>query len=143
MLTSLPAGITLAAPSRKILLVDEEANDWTSLQLALERRGMDVRTCTAYDAGIQCLEHETFDFVLVGQGTHAFEGRRVLERAMELSRSRPVLVVTRCLDMTCYLEAMQMGAIDYLEKPIPTADLLRFVLAHVEYDHLMRQTGAA
>jgi DNA-binding NtrC family response regulator len=45
--------------------------------------------------------------------------------------------------MPCYLEAMQMGAIDYLEKPVPPADLLRFVRAHVQYDRLKMQGSAA
>ena len=49
----------------------------------------------------------------------------------QLDRRRPVLVLTRSIDMHCYLEAMQMGAIDYVEKPVPPADLLRFVQAHI------------
>jgi DNA-binding NtrC family response regulator len=115
----------------KVLLVDEEAGDLRNLRLILEGQGFEVFTCTTFEAGIQCLETETFDFVVVSQGTQAFEGRRVLDRAMQLDRHRPVLVVTRCIEMPCYLEAMQMGAIDYLEKPVPPADLLRFVHAHV------------
>jgi FixJ family two-component response regulator len=37
---------------------------------------------------------------------------------LQMDRHRAVLVVTRCVDMSCYLEAMQMGAVDYLEKPL-------------------------
>ena len=118
----------------KVLLVDEEAGDLRTLRLILEGQGFEVLTCTTFEGGVQCLETDLFDFVVVGQGTLAFEGRRVLDRAIQLDRHRPVLVVTRCIDMHCYLEAMQMGAIDYLEKPVPPADLLRFVRAHVQYD---------
>jgi FixJ family two-component response regulator len=32
--------------------------------------------------------------------------------------------------MRCYLEAMQMGASDYLEKPVSPTDLLQFVRTH-------------
>ena len=67
----------------------------------------------------------------------------MFDRAMQLDRRRPVLVVTRCIDMQCYLEAMQMGAIDYLEKPVPPADLLRFVQAHIHYDRFKMQGGTA
>ena len=59
-----------------------------------------------------------------------------MQRATQRDRRRPVLVVTRCMDMPCYLEAMQMGAIDYLEKPVPPADLLRFVRGHVKHGRL-------
>ena len=136
-------GIEFTARISKVLLVDEDAGDLRILRLILEGQGFEVLTCTTYEAGIQCLEAEPFDFVVVSQGTQAFEGRRVLDRAMQLDRRRPVLVVTRCIDMPCYLEAMQMGAIDYLEKPVPPADLLRFVRAHVQCDQLRMQGGAA
>jgi DNA-binding response OmpR family regulator len=116
--------------AKRILLVDEEAGDLRILRLILEGQGFAVFSCASFEAGIRCLEAEPFDFVVVSQGSRAFEGRSVLDRAMQLDRRRPVLVLTRSIDMHCYLEAMQMGAIDYLEKPVPPADLLRFVRAH-------------
>ena len=131
-----------AARSIKVLLVDEEEGDLRVIRLILEGQGLEVFTCTTFEAGIQCLEREPFDFVVVSQGSQAFEGRRVLDRAMQLDRRRPVLVLTRCSEMNCYLEAMQMGAIDYLEKPVPPRDLLRFVRGHVS-DSESRCRGTA
>ena len=123
-------GMAYATPLPKVLLVDEEEGDLRMIRLILEGQELDVFTCKSYAAGIQCLERETFDFVVVSQGTQAFEGRAVVDRALQLNRHRPVLVVTRCMTMNCYLEAMQMGAIDYVEKPVPPLDFLRFVQAH-------------
>ena len=121
----------LSIQSKRILLIDEEAGDLRIMRLTLEGQGFEVFTCTDFEAGISCLESAPFDFVMVSQGSRAFEGRTVLDRAMQLDRRRPVLVLTRCIDMRCYLEAMQLGAIDYIEKPVPPLDLLRFVEAHV------------
>jgi putative two-component system response regulator len=120
----------LSARPTKILLVDEEAGDLGSLCQALEGQGLQVFTCATYKTGIECLETEPFDLVVVSQGTPAFEGRGVLDRAQQQDRHRPVLVLTRCIDMRCYLEAMQMGASDYLEKPVSPMDLLQFVRTH-------------
>ena len=114
----------------RILLVDDDAGDLRNLCLALESQGFATSTCDNFDDGVQRLDGESFDFIVVSQGTHGFEGRKVLNRAMQLNRHLPVLVLTRCMDMPCYLEAMQMGAIDYLEKPVPAEDLMRFVRAH-------------
>ena len=122
--------IGFSARPTKVLLVDEEAGDLGNLCQALEGQGLQVLTCATYKAGIQCLETEPFDLVVVSQGTPAFEGRGVLDRAQQQDRHRPVLVLTRCIDIRCYLEAMQMGASDYLEKPVSPADLLQFVRAH-------------
>ena len=139
----IPRGTDFATRITKILLVDEDAGDLRILRLILEGQGFEVSTCPTYEAGLQCLETEPFDFVVVSQGTRAFEGRKVLDRATQWDRHRPVLVVTRCIDMHCYLEAMQMGAIDYLEKPVPPADLLRFVRGQVQYDRHNMQGNTA
>jgi len=138
-------GIRFLPHSRKVkvLLVDDDAGELRLYRLTLEDRGFEVVTCTSFDAGTHCLDKETFDFVLVDQGSVAFEGRTVLDRAMQADRFRPVLVVTRCTDMRCYLEAMQMGAVDYLEKPLPPRDLLRFVETHVQYDRARMQGSMA
>jgi DNA-binding NtrC family response regulator len=114
----------------KVLLVDEEAGDLSTLRQSLEGHGFEVFTFATYKAGIQCLETEPFDLVVVSQGTQAFEGRGVLDRAQQQDRHRPVLVLARCIDMPCYLEAMQMGATDYQEKPVLPSGLLQFVRAH-------------
>jgi DNA-binding response OmpR family regulator len=126
-------GIELTPSVRKgkVLLVDEDRVDLKHYSLVLEEQGFKVLACASYEAGIQHLEMEPIDFVLVSQGSRAFEGRRVLDRAIQLDRYRAVLVVTRSIDTGCYLEAMQMGALDYVEKPLPPSELLRFVQAHI------------
>ena len=136
-------GMEPPARAQKILVVDEDPGDLRVLRLILQGQGFEVFTCSTFEAGLRCLDSERFDFIVVSQGTPAFEGREVVDRATQLDRHRPVLVVTRCLEMPCYLEAMQMGAVDYLEKPIPPADLLRYVWAHIEFDGRMKQEGAA
>jgi DNA-binding response OmpR family regulator len=139
----IPCGIDIAPRIIRVLLIDEDPGDLRNLRLILEGQGIEVFTCMTYEAGVRCLETERFDFVVVSQGTQAFEGRRVLDRAQQIDRRRPVLVVTRCMDMPCYLEAMQMGAIDYLEKPVPPADLLRFVRGHARGGQQAMQAGTA
>ncbi len=62
------------------------------------------------------------------QGSRAFEGRCVPERAI---RAIPVLVVTRCYDLECYLKAMELGAVDYLEEPVDVPELVRLITGHL------------
>jgi CheY-like chemotaxis protein len=140
---NIPRGTEFTTRSTKVLLVDEEAGDIRFLRLILEGQGFEVSTCTNYEAAVRSLDTAPYDFVLVSQGSQAFEGRAVLDRAMQLDRHRPVMVVTRCMDMQCYLEAMQMGAIDYLEKPVRPSELLRFVKAHVPHGSVGIQGSAA
>lgn len=41
---------------------------------------------------------------------------------MEKNRHLPVVVVARCHNMHCYLDAMQLGAVDYLAEPVAPSD---------------------
>ena len=54
-----------------------------------------------------------------------------MKRVIEIDRRLPVLVLTECLDMDCYLEAMQLGAVDYVEKPLRPDEVARLVETHV------------
>ena len=111
----------------KVLLVEEDPNDLRIYCSSLEHYGYDVRACDRYSDGVRALERERFDFIVVGQGGPAFEGRLVLEYARGLHRHAPIVVVTRCPGMKCYLEAMEMGALDYVEKPYSPLQFARVV----------------
>jgi DNA-binding NtrC family response regulator len=102
-----------------VLLIPEEPHDLEIYGSFLRDRGYATLMCTSPSEGINSLETESVSLVIVSQGTPAFEGRQVLERSLQLHPEVPVLVVARVSDMHCYLEAMDLGAIDYLERPEP------------------------
>ena len=85
----------------------------------LSALGYDLVMCSSYEEGSRRVETEDFAFAIVNQGSASFEGRCVLERAAEMHRNIPIVVVTRFMDTHCYLEAMELGAVDYLERPEP------------------------
>jgi DNA-binding NtrC family response regulator len=114
-------------PQRKALVVDEYPEGLEYYAAMLEGYGYQVRRCAAYGEGVRCLGNETVDFVIVSQGTPKFEGSCVLKRAVEIDRSLPVVVVVRCLDMGSYIEAMQLGATDYLVEPLTAWEVGRLL----------------
>ena len=129
---------------RKVLLVDEDRRDLHYYAAILQGHGHEVRIVASYAEGWLALDKEHFDFVIVSQGTRAFEGRVLLQHAIEIERRLPVLVLTDCLDMGCYLEAMQLGAADYLEKPVLPSELLRLIETHIKRCGITtRAAGAA
>jgi DNA-binding NtrC family response regulator len=96
----------------------------------LGRMGYSVRAFMNYREAEGCLEHEHFDIVIVSQGSPAFETRDLVQLTLARDRHKPVVVLTRCLEMKCYLEAMQLGAVDYLEKPLAPPEFERLVTTH-------------
>lgn len=103
----------------KVLVVSEDGGDLLSYSSMLTALGHSVEMCSSYQAGARRIDESEFDLVVLCQGTSAFEGRRVLEHNAERPRHTPIVVVARCLDVHCYLEAMELGAVDYLERPQP------------------------
>lgn len=125
-------------PQRKqrILVVDDDLNDLLYYSAVLQHEGYDVRSIASHKEAADCIKRESFDLVIVSQGTAAFEGRSVLARAFERKPEMPVFVLSRSSDIDCYLEAMQMGAIDYREKPLAASELAEMVGRHLRISRI-------
>lgn len=107
----------------KLLVVDEDLEDLLYYSAVLRDQGYEVRSVSSFRDGAAMLERENFDLILVSQGSANFEGRSVLARALERDRHNPVLVLTRSFDMPCSIEAMQLGALDYMENPMTPGEI--------------------
>ena len=116
---------------RRVLVVDDDLDDLLYYSAVLQHHGYEVRSIASYSDGATCLDREDFDLIIVSQGSSGFEGRRVLARAIEKDRHTPVLVFTRSVEMSCYLEAIQSGALDYIEKPLSPSEIGKLVAKHL------------
>ncbi len=103
--------------SASVLIVDDEKNTREGLRAALE---VDYEVFLARDAeeAFRLLEAETFDVVLTDLRMAGKSGMKVIEKAMSMPY-RPI-----CIMMTAYgnvetaVEAMKVGAFDFLTKPV-------------------------
>jgi DNA-binding response OmpR family regulator len=117
----------------KILLVDEDAADLQLYTSLLREQGHMVDGCTTYLEGAERLERGSYDLIILSQKGRTFEGQPLLERAVELDRRRPVLVLTRAVDMRSYLDVMYLGAHDYVEKPPAPWEIIKTVSNCLSY----------
>jgi DNA-binding NtrC family response regulator len=108
-----------------VLLIDEDLEQLQWSGRIIQGIGYSVQACNSYAEGMRQLVSGAFDVIVVGQGSRNFEGRCVLEVAVEFNRRLPVVVVARHLEMSCYLEAMQLGAVDYLAGPLSIEEIAR------------------
>lgn len=102
-----------------VLLILEDPQELQGYGEILRRRGYQTVLCSSPGQGINFLREGTFSLLIVGQDAPRFEGRYLLERAHQLHPAVPVLVLARVLDMHYYLDAMDLGAADYMERPGP------------------------
>ena len=109
--------------TRKVLVFDEDIEDLSRQAAPFEARGFEVHKCTSVEAAMRCVEREVFGFALVDQGSPAFEGLRVIRHLVRYNSHTPFVVVAHRKDMLCCQQALTLGAIDYLEKPVPSAEM--------------------
>ena len=128
---SLPGSIPLVKRAR-ILLVDEDARDRDHYRTMLQDSGFEVKAHADFSESARLLETASFDCLVVSQGGPEFKGRMVLEHAVARDRYLPVVILSRYHDVACYLEAMHLGAVDYLEKPLSAIEIVRAVTTHIQ-----------
>jgi len=116
-------GVGTLRVTRKVLIFDEDIEDLTRDAEPFEAHEFEVHKCMSVESAKRCVEREEFDFALVDQGSPAFEGLRVLRHLVRYNLRTPFVVVARCMDAQCYQQALALGAINYLEKPIPSAEM--------------------
>ncbi|HEX5413330.1 MAG TPA: response regulator [Terriglobia bacterium] len=128
-----PARINVAYQEHRFrtLVVVWDPSDARYYYGMLRALGHEVVVAESYEEALASLARENFDMVVVAQGSPAFEGRQVVARALEIDPKRPVIVVARTLDIDCYLEAMEMGAADYLERCAAPRDFMQSVDVHL------------
>jgi DNA-binding NtrC family response regulator len=125
----------------EVLLVEEDRNDLRHYRDMLQTMRCQVKSSPSYHEGVRLVESGEFGLVVLGQGSSKFEGRRVLERAMEIDRHLPVVVIARPLDFACYLDAMWLGAVDYLEGPITAQQMERTLNTYLRPRRARRQAA--
>jgi DNA-binding NtrC family response regulator len=109
--------------TRKVLVFDQDVIDLARHSEPFEAHGFEVHKCMSVETAMRCIEREDFDFALVDQGSSGFEGIRVIRHLVRYNLPTPFVVIARCRDALCHQKALAIGAMDYLEKPVSSADI--------------------
>jgi CheY-like chemotaxis protein len=99
--------------SRRILLIEDNADHALVASRVLERAGFAVTTATSGQAGIEAVK-QGFDLILLDYGLPDMDGMQVLE-AISAS-STPVVFVTGRSDARLAVDALRAGAANYIVK---------------------------
>jgi two-component system response regulator PilR (NtrC family) len=101
----------------KILIVDDERSLRDVLSIMLKRAGYDITVASDGDEAIARIEKELFDLVITDLKMPKAGGLEVLKAVKETSPDSVVLIITAFASAESAVEAMKLGAYDYLTKP--------------------------
>jgi two-component system response regulator HydG len=120
----------------KLLVVDDQRNMRTTLAMMLRGAGHEVDEAENGEAAVDRLSSEVYDLVLTDLKMGGTDGLDVLRAAKEISQLTEVMVMTAFGTIESAVEAMRIGAHDYIQKPFTEQELLLRVQKAVEQRRL-------
>ncbi len=123
----------------KILIVDDEANILRSFSSVLRDEGYFTATADGAEAAMESCRRTAYDVVLLDLRLPGLSGIDFLEWLRAEPYMPVVLVVSGQADIPTALQAVKLGAIDYLEKPVAAQRLISSVRSALLMSDAQRQ----
>jgi two-component system response regulator AtoC len=123
----------------KLLLIEDELAQRQILESELIRLGNDVVAVGTGGEAVAQLERGEFDAVVTDLKLPDFDGIEVVRQTRESGNDIPILVITAYASLETAISALQVGATDYLIKPIRVPDLARRLEQIHDLDRLKRE----
>src|SRR3954453_24061469 len=129
---SRPAGRDRGDTTRglRVLFVDDERPLQEFMKSELPRLGHEVTVCPDGRAALKVLEKATFDAAILDLRMPGMSGIEVLEHLKRVSPDTEAVVMTGHASMETAIEAVRLGACEYMTKPCKLAEV-EAVLAKV------------
>lgn len=117
----------MSKPQRRILVVDDEENTRLALTRLLIREGYEVNTAANGSEALNQIRSHPVELVITDLNMPVMNGLAFLR---ELNREQPssnVIMITAYGEVESYLEALNLGAFEYLNKPIKLDELKKIM----------------
>ena len=122
----------------RVLIIDDDADHAEALADGLEFEVGECRIANAGQEGIERMSESTFDAILTDLVMHDVDGLEVLREAARLQPEAVVLLITGHASVETAVDAMRLGAADYLTKPVRIAELRTRLARAIETGQLRR-----
>ncbi|HNW34472.1 MAG TPA: response regulator [Candidatus Ozemobacteraceae bacterium] len=116
--------------AREILIIDDCRNIRLTVQTALEADGWDVAGAGDGEEGFALLKTGRFRLALLDLQLPGMDGIEVLRRIRKINSGIAIVIITAYGTVANSVEAMKLGAIDFLQKPF-SPDTLRTLVREI------------
>lgn len=107
-----------------LLLVDDESDFRSTLQKRLIKRKLNVEGASGGEEALEMLGQKSFDVVVLDVRMKGMDGIETLREIRKKYPSIEVIMLTGHAEVEIAMQGMELGAFDYLMKPMDIDDLL-------------------
>ena len=111
----------------RILAVDDEKNIRLLIRNEFFLEGFEVVTAASGEEGLALFKSSRFDVVLLDIKLPKLSGIEILKRMKQFSQDTEIIMITGYGDIESAVEAIKLGARDYLTKPFKLDEVLKLV----------------
>jgi len=129
-------------PDARILVVDDELSMREVLEITLRQEGYDVTVADGGEAALRALDAAPFDLDVTDLRMRGVDGLAVLRAVKERAPGTAVLMLTAFASTDTAVEAMKLGAYDYVTKPFKLDELRLTIASALERKQLREENQA-
>jgi len=122
--------------SKPILIVDDEKNIRLTLSQALETLGAEIDTAANGEEALAKLKGREFGLILLDIRMPGMDGMEVLRLVREIRPDIRIIMITAYGTIESAVEALKLGAVDFLQKPFDPEEIRELVSRVMDRDKL-------
>jgi DNA-binding NtrC family response regulator len=112
------------AMEARVLLVDDEEDFLETLSSRLELRGLKVSAVTSGEQAVSEAKQQEYDAIVVDLSMPGIDGLETLKRIKADNPNAEIIMLTGQASVQSGVEAMKLGAGDFLQKPVELSELM-------------------
>jgi len=123
-------------PTMRILVIDDDPEMGRLIKKFLSREDYRVETALNGSDGLLLIQQKAFDLVISDLKMPGMSGFELIRRAKAFAPETPFILITAFGNVKTYIDAMDAGVFEYINKPIKLKDLRRIVRKALQVDAL-------
>ena len=117
---------------QSILLVDDDPEFRKAMKKMFEKSGYNVTVAADGQEALEALSEETFDLIISDLRMPNLNGMELMEELKRRKINLPVIFITAYGEVESYMDLMNLGAFEYINKPVKGQEILGVVRKALE-----------
>lgn len=124
---------------KPVLIVDDEKNIRLTLSIAIENMGLEIDTAMNGEEALIKLSQKDFGLMLLDLKMPGMDGMEVLKKTVDIRPDIRVIIITAHGTIESAVDAMKLGAVDFIQKPFSPEQIRELVLKVIDREKIDEQ----